>query len=42
MKIALLLRGFHYIEKDRFGFPLDGRGLGGAAALSRGAARARE
>ena len=24
MKIALLLRGFHYLPKDRFGFPMDG------------------
>jgi hypothetical protein len=25
MKIALLVRGFHFLRKDRFGFPLDGR-----------------
>jgi hypothetical protein len=25
MKIALLVRGFHFLWKDRFGFPLDGR-----------------
>src|SRR5258708_34837281 len=27
MKIALLLRGFHHLEHDRFGFPLDARKL---------------
>jgi hypothetical protein len=25
MNIAVLLRGFHYLARDRFGFPLDGR-----------------
>ncbi len=27
MKIALLVRGFHWLEKDRYGFPLDARAL---------------
>jgi hypothetical protein len=25
MNIAVLLRGFHYLARDRFGFPMDGR-----------------
>jgi hypothetical protein len=25
MNIAVLLRGFHYLTRDRFGFPMDGR-----------------
>ena len=25
MNIAVLLRGFHYLSRDRFGFPMDGR-----------------
>lgn len=27
MKIAVLIRGFHWLEKDRYGFPLDARAL---------------
>ena len=25
MNVAVLLRGFHYLARDRFGFPMDGR-----------------
>lgn len=27
MRIAVLVRGFHWLEKDRYGFPLDARSL---------------